>query len=133
MLSPFEKHRDILLNGNYSAAGSLQQFVLSLYNSSYVKFEADRIRAYDRKHRAIFMELISSFQEYGENDPAFLDLCRDMWDLRKQWGREHLEEVQQHKRIDPKAYDGGEQSWHNRMRHLDELTETYREKRWIGR
>ncbi len=130
MLSPFEKHREILLNGKYSAAGSLQQFVLSLFNS-HVKFEAHRLGNYDSTHMGIFVELASSYHKHRQSDPAFMQICLDMWDLRRKWGREHLECLEQHKQISPEAYEGGEQSWYAQMRWLDEYTETCRAKHWI--
>jgi hypothetical protein len=133
MPSPFKKYRDILLGADYGVAVSLQQFVLSLYNSSSAKFEADRLGNYDPKHLDIFVELASSYNQHGENDPEFMQLCRDMWALRFQWGREHLERVQEHKQIDPKAYDDGESAWYEQMRWLDERTEAYQAKGWIER
>lgn len=133
MPSPFKKYREILLGADYGVAVSLQQFVLSLYNSSSVKFEADRLGNYDPKHLAIFVELASSYNQHGENDPEFMQLCRDMWALRFQWGREHLERVQEHKQISPKAYDEGESAWYEQMRWLDERTEAYQAKGWIER
>lgn len=133
MPSPFKKYRDILLGADYGVAVSLQQFVLSLYNSSSTKFEADRLGSYDPKHLGIFFELASSYNQHGENDPEFMQLCRDMWDMRKQWGRKHLERVEEHKKINPKAYDEGERAWHEEMRWLDERTEAYQAKGWIER
>ena len=133
MPSPFKKYRDILLGADYGVAISLQQFVLSLYNSASTKFEADRLGSYDPKHLAIFVELASSYNQHGENDPEFMQLCRDMWDMRKQWGRKHLERVEEHKKINPKAYDEGERAWHEEMRWLDEQTEAYQAKGWIER
>jgi hypothetical protein len=121
------------LDADYGVAISLQQFVLSLYNSSSVKFEADRLGNYDPKHLAIFVELASSYNQHGENDPEFMQLCRDMWAMRKQWGREHLKRVEEHKQINPKAYDEGEREWHEQMRWLDERTEAYQVKGWIER
>lgn len=131
MQSPFQKHRDILLHADYSAAQSLQQFVLSLYNSAATKFEADRLSNYDSHHLGIFVELATSYNRHTENDPAFMQLCRDMWSLRMQWGREHLERVEEHRQINPKAYDDGEQAWHEQMRWLDRQTEAYQAKGWI--
>ncbi|HCF4226629.1 hypothetical protein ACIUZJ_29915 [Pseudomonas aeruginosa] len=133
MPSPFKKYRDILLGADYGVAISLQQFVLSLYNSASTKFEADRLGSYDPKHLGIFFELASSYNQHGENDPEFMQLCRDMWDMRKQWGRKHLERVEEHKQINPKAYDEGERAWHEEMRWLDERTEAYQAKGWIER
>lgn len=41
--SPFLKHRNILVESSYSAAMSLQSFVLSLYNGADHKFAANKI------------------------------------------------------------------------------------------
>jgi hypothetical protein len=131
MPSPFEKYREILFGADYGVAVSLQQFVLSLYNSSSTKFEADRLGSYDPKHLAIFFELASSYNERGENDPAFMQLCRDMWAQRKQWGREHLERIAEHLAIDPKSYDEGEREWHEQREWLEKRAEALREKGWI--
>ena len=131
MPSPFEKHREILLHADYSAAQSLQQFVLSLYNSASTKFEADRIGNYDSAHLAIFVEFASSYNRHGENDPAFMQVCQEMWSQRHQWGREQLKRLEAHRQTDPKAYDEGERAWHEELRWLEDHTEAMRGKGWI--
>jgi hypothetical protein len=131
MLSPFEKHREILLEQSYSTAESLQQFVLSMYNSDNVQFRADKLTNYDTQHFAIFVELANSFHLHGENDPAFMQICREMWAQRKQWGREHLEQLTAHKAINPKAYDEGERGWHEHLEWLESRSTALRSKGWI--
>lgn len=131
MQSPFEKHRAILLDEDYSAANSLQQFVLSMYNSASTKFEADRLGNYDGHHFAIFVELANSFHLNGENDPAFMQVCRDMWALRKQWGQEHIARVIEHESIAPDDYEEGKQGWVEQKRWLDERTAVCRANGWI--
>lgn len=133
MQSPFDKHRAILLHSDYGVAISLQQFVLSMYNSSSVKFEADRLGNYDPKHLAVFVELASSYNANGENDEAFMQVCREMWAQRKQWGREHLERLAEHMGIDPKVYDEGERGWREQLEWLEGRSEVYRAKGWIDR
>lgn len=130
-MSPFAKHREILIGADYSAAQSLQQFVLSLYNSSSTKFEADRLGNYDTAHLAIFVELASSYNRHGENDPAFMQVCRDMWALRWQWGAESLERLEAHRNTDPKRYDDGERAWHEELRWLEDRSASMRAKGWI--
>lgn len=129
-MSPFKKYRHILFEG-YSTAASLQEFTLSLYNSSSTQFRADKLSNYDDEHFRIFVEFAKSYYVNRENDPEFMAVCRELWDLRKQWGREHLARVEEHKRINPKDYGEGEREWHEQMAWLERTTETYREKQWI--
>lgn len=130
--SVFEKHRGILLDADYSAAQSLQQFVLSLYNSASAKFEADRLGNYDDRHFRIFSELAASYRLNGENDPEFMRVCQDMWSQRKGWGRESLAQLEAHRAIDPKTYsEGSARDWHAQLAWLEGRVRALREKGWI--
>ena len=131
MTSPFEKYRSILLDEDYSTATSLQTFVLSLYNGASTQFRADTLRNYDAKHTAIFIEFVESYNRHGENDEAFMQVCRDMWAQRKQMGADHLARVAAHEAISPQDYDEGVSEWHSERRWLEERTEAFRAKGWI--
>jgi len=130
--SVFERHRDILLDADYSAAQSLQQFVLSLYNSASAKFEADRLGNYDDRHFRIFSEMAASYRLNGENDPEFMRVCQDMWSQRKGWGRESLAQLEAHRAISPTAYpDGTERDWREQLEWLERRVQALRAKGWI--
>lgn len=131
-VSPFEKHRDLLLNADYSAAGALQQFVLSLYNSATTQFQASRISNFDDQHMAIFLEFARSYHRNVENDEAFMQVCRQMWLDRKRWGVELLERQAAHQAIDPSAYsEGSERDWREQRDWLERQVAEYQAKGWI--
>lgn len=129
-MSPFKKYRHILFEG-YSTAESLQEFTLSLYNGATTRFRADRLANYDAEHFRIFTELAASYHANREEDEDFMAVCREMWAQRKQWGREHLAEVEKHRMIDPSAYEGGEREWREQMEWLNKTTLRHREMGWI--
>lgn len=130
-MSPFKKYRHILFEG-YSTAGALQQFALSLYDGETTQFRADRLSNFDDRHLQIFVEFAQSYHQHGENDPEFMAVCREMWDLRKRWGKEHLARVEEHLQIDPKTYDEGERAWREQRDWLEQTTQRYKANGWIA-
>ncbi|GJB77132.1 hypothetical protein KAM380_015970 [Aeromonas caviae] len=56
--SPYEQHRDILLDGKYSTAYFLQDFVLHQYDSAQYPFDASRhLGGFDSRHLQIYKDL----------------------------------------------------------------------------
>jgi hypothetical protein len=129
-MSPFKKYRHILFEG-YSTAESLQQFVLSLYNGASAQFRGDSLSNFDQEHFEIFVEFARSYHANREEDPEFMAVCREMWAQRRQWGKEHLERIEAHRKLDPKAYDEGERAWREELRWLEDRGEALRAKGWI--
>ncbi|MGV8863006.1 MAG: hypothetical protein ACOH2T_17810 [Pseudomonas sp.] len=78
--SPFAKHGDLLLQHDYSVVQRLSLCVLSLYNGEEWKCRLDWIASFDAKHLQILMDMLASYNRYGENDPYFMDLGRKLWD-----------------------------------------------------
>jgi len=129
-MSPFKKYRHILFAG-YSAAQSLQQFVLSLYNGSVTQFRGDSLANFDDVHFRIFVEFAQSYHANREEDPEFIAICQEMWEQRRRWGREHLARIEAHKQIAPSTYEEGEQEWHAQLRWLEQQTDDLRARYWI--
>lgn len=66
--SPYEQHRDILLDGKYSTAYFLQDFVLHQYDSAQYPFDASRyLGGFDSRHLQIYKDLK---QFYWDNGPS---------------------------------------------------------------
>lgn len=66
--SPYEQHRDILLDGKYSTAYFLQDFVLHQYDCGQYPFDASRhLGGFDSRHLQIYKDLK---QFYWDNGPS---------------------------------------------------------------
>lgn len=74
--SPFLTHKAILLS-DYGAAHTLRKITLSLWNGNHWPVDLSRVAGLDSRHFAIAQELIAWYHHYGENDPDFMDTCRD--------------------------------------------------------
>ncbi len=129
-MSPFKKYRHILFEG-YSTAESLQQFVLSLYNGASAQFRGDSLSNFDQEHFEIFVEFARSYHANREEDPEFMAVCREMWEVRKSRGRKLLAKLEAHRSINPKGYDEGERAWREELRWLEDSVEEFRELGWI--
>jgi hypothetical protein len=69
--SPFQRHRAVLVQHDYSAAQTLQSFVLSCWNGNTWQFRGDRLTNLDQEHRRAFLEMAQSYAIRGEGDPVF--------------------------------------------------------------
>lgn len=85
--SPFSKYKDMVLS-SYSTAEWLRQFVLSMYCGSDYQVGLSQIGALDDRHYGVFMEMIEHYRKHGENDSAFMELGRAIFDLDEQKERE---------------------------------------------
>jgi hypothetical protein len=130
MFSPFLKYRPILLSQSYSTACSLQEFTLSLYNGNDVQFNASKLTNYDQDHFKIFVELATSYHLHGENDAAFVQVCKDMWTQRREWAREHLAAEAEHLASDPAKYEGGGSEWCDQARWMAGVSADHRARGW---
>lgn len=78
--SPFAKHADLLLQHDHSTAQRLALCVLSLYNGEEWPCRLDWIATFDTPHLQILLEMLVSYYRYGENDPHFINLGRQLRD-----------------------------------------------------
>ena len=106
--NPFTRHRNKLLGADYSAALSLQAFVLSLYNGNTWKFRGDSLSNFDEQHFQAFCELAGWYRQHTEGCPVFMATCRAMIDERREYAAENLRELEKLKATDPADFDGTE-------------------------
>ncbi len=130
--SPYYRYRQILLHESYSAAGALQDFVLSCYNGNMGQFRGDALANFDARHFAMFVELASHYHQHRENDPHLHEVGAALWEARREHGRRILSELEQHRAIDPEQYqDGTVNDYYDQLRWLERQAEIMRAKGWI--
>jgi hypothetical protein len=78
--SPFAKHAGLLLQHDHSTAQRLARCVLSLYNGEEWPCQLDWIASFDTPHLQLLLDMLVSYRRYGENDPHFMNLGRQLWD-----------------------------------------------------
>lgn len=76
-MSPFTTHRDKVL-GQYGTASWLRSVVLAMWNGTGYQVGLSRLTSLDADHYAAFSEMIKSYHENGENDPAFMALANEV-------------------------------------------------------
>ena len=75
-MTSFETHEALLHDGGYSAALSLQDLVLNLWNGGGWKVDMGRLaRNLDSAHWAIALDLLESYRRNGEGDAAFMAIA----------------------------------------------------------
>lgn len=67
--SPYLQHAELVL-GDYGAGDVLRSFVLSLYSGR--PCDLSRVRLLDKRHRAAFLEILSSYMSADETGLAEL-------------------------------------------------------------
>lgn len=78
-VSPFVRHRDLLVGKGYSTAVRLASLSLNLYNGNAFQIDMGSLLSNaDEKHRAIAFELMQSYARLGENDHEFLAVCEEI-------------------------------------------------------
>ncbi|RMR70283.1 hypothetical protein ALP80_200141 [Pseudomonas savastanoi pv. fraxini] len=116
--SPFLRHRALLVKHDYSAAQTLQSFVLSCWNGNTWQFRGDRLTNLDQEHRRAFLEMAQSYAIHGENDPDFMEVCRTMIEQRRRWAVENKAKMDELAESSPDDHpDGRAEYW----REMDEL------------
>lgn len=116
--SPFQRHRVVLLQHDYSAAQTLQSFVLSCWNGNTWQFRGDRLTNLDQEHRRAFLEMAQSYAIRGEGDPVFMEVCREMVEQRRRWAVENKTKLDELAASSPDDHpDGRTEYW----REMDEL------------
>ena len=129
--SPFVKYRSILVDGDYSAAGFLQSFAMSMYAGGAFPMNASGLRNLDDEHMAAFQEMATWFRRHGESDPDFVDVCKAIKAARAAYARRiksHLDEVLA---SDPDSYEGGRDEHASSVRFYRREHELNIERRWI--
>ncbi|MBC2693194.1 MULTISPECIES: hypothetical protein [Pseudomonas] len=104
--NPFAIHRDKLIGADYSAALSLQAFVLSLYNGNTWKFRGDSLSNFDEEHFHAFCQLAGWYRRFTEGCPVFMATCREMIAERRKWAAINLSELEKLRATDPADFDG---------------------------
>ncbi|EXF95844.1 hypothetical protein HK44_020985 [Pseudomonas fluorescens HK44] len=74
--SPYELHKNILLDDTYGTARRLQDFVLYQYESGRYPFDInEHIGGFDRRHLQIYSDLKQWFWKNGP-DPFFNEIAQ---------------------------------------------------------
>lgn len=81
-VSPFLRHRPLLLAGGSSTAERLASLTLAFWNGQAYPFNASGLRNFDKKHFEIAIELIRSYHQLGESDKHFMSLCNEILEMR---------------------------------------------------
>lgn len=113
--SPFHRHRKILLHHDYSGAQTLQSFALSCWNGNTWQFRGDRLTSLDQKHLTIFLELAQQYSRHGENDPVFMEVCREMIEKRRRWAAENKSKIDELAASSPEDYPDGRTAYWQEM------------------
>lgn len=104
--NPFAVHRSKLIGADYSAALSLQSFVLSLYNGETWKFRGDSLSNFDGEHLEAFCYMARWYNRHTEGCPVFMSTCREMIAERREHAAYNLGELEKLRATDPKDFDG---------------------------
>jgi len=81
--NPHVEHRSLLLCADHGGARRLQALALNLYNGSDWPVDMGSLASYlDSNYWAIALDMMEWYRKYGENDQAFMGLCRQMADQR---------------------------------------------------
>lgn len=74
--SPFTTHRDKVL-GYYSTAAWLRTLVLAMWNGEGFKVGLSQLASIDAEHANAAFEMLGSYRQLGERDPAFMALANE--------------------------------------------------------
>jgi len=127
--SPFLLRADVLLIADYSAARTLQNFTLSLWNGNRFGFNASNISNFDPTHMGYFLEFATWYHKHGENDPNFMGVCSQMIAKREKWAAANRAELDKLREMDPKAYEGTTSDY---WRHIDDLERVHARNLELG-
>lgn len=92
--SPYEQHRDILLNGMYGTAYLLQEFVLYQLDPCRYTFDIDEHRGgFDARHLQIYQDMKQWFWDNGPSCVGFKDVAEALQDRYTRQAQENLDEL----------------------------------------
>ena len=81
--SPFEVHREKVL-GHYRTAVWLRSVVLALWGGAEYPAGLSELGAIDSGHYQAFLDMVESYHQHGENDPAFMSLALEVLERGKE-------------------------------------------------
>lgn len=97
--SPYVTHRETLLDGKYSTAYLLQEFILYQYDADRYSFEIDHHRGgFDSTHLQIYQDMKQWFWENGRSSDGFMELAETIqarWIRQAEANRDELVQLQQ--------------------------------------
>ena len=78
-VSPFKTYRREIMSG-YSTAQRMAALTLHLWNDAYPVRLGSLFANADERHTQIALELMESYSVWGENDPDFMALGREIYE-----------------------------------------------------
>lgn len=75
MPSPFETHQQKVL-GFYGTASWLRSVVMALWRGSEQPVGLSQLVSLDAEHFKAFIDMVTHYRQFGENDPAFRKLAQ---------------------------------------------------------
>lgn len=92
--SPYEQHRDILLNGMYGTAYLLQEFVLHQLDPCRYTFDIEEHRGgFDPLHLQIYQDMKQWFWDNGPSSAGFKDIAEALQAKYDQQARANFDEL----------------------------------------
>lgn len=102
--SPYELHKNILLDDTYGTARRLQDFVLYQYESGRYPFDInEHIGGFDREHLQIYSDLKQWFWDSGP-DPVFNEIAETIVARRRADAQANFDELIRLRAMQPEAY-----------------------------
>lgn len=129
---PFATYRHMLVGADYSAALSLQSFVLSMYNGNTWKFRGDSLSNFDDEHLRAFCLMASWYNRYTEGCPVFMAVCREMIEERRQWANHNLRELVILRNSNIADYDGEPSDYYREIEDREKRYEDHKAHYLIG-
>lgn len=108
--SPYELHKNLLLDDSYGTARRLQDFVLYQYESGRYPFDInEHIGGFDHRHLQVYSELKQWFWDNGP-DPVFNGIAESIIAKRRKDAQANFDELMRLRAMQPEAYpvDPGE-------------------------
>ena len=130
--SPFVTHRSILVDGDYSAAGFLQNFAMAMYAGGAFPMDASGLRNLDEQHMRIFQEMAVWFRRHGEGDPDFVSVCQAIKAQRRAYAQRIKQTLDEVLASDPDQYEGGRSEHAESVRFYQREHEKNIERLWIS-
>lgn len=131
--NPFTAHRDKLVGADYSAALSLQAFVLSLYNGNTWQFRGDSLSNFDGEHLQAFCQMARWYNRYTEGCPVFMSTCREMIAERRYWAANNLRELERLRNSNVADHDGEPSDYYREIEHREKQYEWHKAHYLIDR
>lgn len=106
--SPYEQHRDILLNGMYGTAYRLQEFVLYQLDPCRYTFDIDEHRGgFDSVHLQIYQDMKQWYWDNGPSSAGFKDVAEALQDRYTRQAQENQDELYLLRAMQPSDFPAG--------------------------